>query len=72
MRGKRKMHDTNNLKKRLTEYRKLYNVALIAHKYSEANSLEHEISDLEKRIELRKRNQVKNKKAYKKAHGYFA
>ena len=66
------MHDTKNLKRRLAEYVKLYNVALMSHKYSEANYVKNEISILEKRIESRKINQRKNNKAFKKAHGYSA
>ena len=65
------MHDTTNLKKRLKEYEKLLCKSLSSNNHSDINYYNGEIAYLKKRIESRKKNQVKNQKAYKKAHGYF-
>lgn len=65
------MHDTTNLKKRLKEYEKLLSKSLSSN-HSDVTYYNSEIADLKDRIESRKKNQAKNQKAYKKAHGYFS
>ena len=65
------MHDTKNLKKRLKECEKLLAISLAINNHYDVNYYNGEIADLKKRIESRKINQIKNNKAYKKAHGYF-
>jgi hypothetical protein len=64
------MHDTVNLKKRLKECEQLLNLALISNNHPMVNFYNSEIRYLEERIESRKRNKVRNEKAYRKAHGH--
>ena len=66
------MQDTRNLKKKLNEYKKLYDKELAAGNEEKAKFWKCELEWTQKRIETRKKNKDKNDKAFKKVHGHIA
>ena len=66
------MQDTKNLKKKLKKYSKYLNDFLILNDHYYVNYWNGQIANLERRIKIRKKNEQKNRKQFKKAHGYFA